>query len=120
MADLLHSDSMCITVTLVTAAGKRPSAYAVKMQRPEVGWLHCEVRMTSCVPTLRREDGFELLSLNRRRLIVCRGANGALIDGVKYQKKKKKKKGGSTALPTHRLGGAKSGHGQSHCQTSRP
>jgi hypothetical protein len=70
--------------------GKRLSNYAVKSQRPEVGWLHYEVSDGIVRAYLRTEDGKELLSLDRARLAACRGTKGALIEGIEYRKKGRK------------------------------
>jgi hypothetical protein len=70
--------------------GKRLSAYAVKTQNPAVGWLHYEVDGSVVKAFLRREDGCELLALDRAQLVACRGTRGALIEGVEYRKKGRK------------------------------
>jgi hypothetical protein len=83
------------------AAGKRRSAYAIKAQRPLVGWLHYEVEDAPGVPKklveakLLSETGSELAILDHARLVACRGQKGALLEGVEWQRRGTKH---STAL----------------------
>ncbi len=81
---------MNISVTLLFLDGKRLSAYAVRTQRPSVGWLHYEVEEGLVRAYLREADGSEVMRLDRARLVACRGTKGALIEGVEFRKKGRK------------------------------
>jgi hypothetical protein len=82
-----------ISVTVLYEDGKRLSPYAIRTQRPAVGWLHYEVtkygvyQYEKVEAKLLSESGAVLLTLDRARLVTCRGARGALIEGVEYRKK---------------------------------
>jgi hypothetical protein len=84
---------MLISVTVLYENGKRLSAYAVKTQRPTVGWLHYEVttygvyQYEKVEAKLLSEKGAVLLTLDRAKLVASRGVRGALIEGVEYRKK---------------------------------
>jgi hypothetical protein len=85
-----------ISVTLLLGDGKRLSAYAIKIQRPMVGWLHYELGdngrclNSKVTAKLLNENGEELLALDHARLVACRGQQGALIEGVEYRKNGRK------------------------------
>jgi hypothetical protein len=84
---------MFISVTLLCGSGKRLSAYAIKAQRPAIGWLHYEecdyagVQQSRVRARLVDAEGRELLALDHARLVVSRGQAGALIEGVEYRRK---------------------------------
>lgn len=84
---------MHVSVTVLYENGKRLSTYAVKAQRPMVGWLHYEVtrhgvyQYEKVEAKLLSEKGTVLLVLDRARLVASRGRRGALIEGVEYRAK---------------------------------
>jgi hypothetical protein len=82
-----------LSVTVLYENGKRLSAYAIKTQRPAVGWLHYEVtkygvyQYEKVEAKLLSDKGTVLYVLDHAKLVASRGAQGALIEGVEYRKK---------------------------------
>jgi hypothetical protein len=85
-----------ISVTILCENGKRLSTYAVKTQRPTVGWLHYELtkygvyQYEKVEAKLLSDKGTVLLTLDHAKLVASRGQQGALIEGVEYRKKGRK------------------------------
>jgi hypothetical protein len=93
---LLYACTVYISVTVLYESGKRLSVYAVKTQRPRVGWLHYEVARYGVYgyekveAKLLSDKGQALLVLDRARLVASKGQQGALIEGVEYRAKGRK------------------------------